>query len=164
MTPFAARTTTIASDVAPVAFDCVKFVLVREGAATLTCAANVGRVGTGDVIVVAAHTSCCATPEPRVTVSTLYVDRDYLIDLVYWQCVTTFVDRLEVKHLFDTLFTNHSQRFHLGRAQLEQIAAWFDELTIISCSATREVVPWLVPSSTRSVRTILTAAAFSSAE
>lgn len=123
---------TIASDVPPAAFDCVKFILVREGIATLACGANTARVVPGDVIVVSAHTLCCAAPEPRVTVSTLYIDRDYLIDLVYWQCATHFVDRLEVKHFFDVLFTNHSQQFHLGHTQLEQIAAWLDELTVMS--------------------------------
>lgn len=123
---------TIGSDVPATAFDCVKFIMVRKGCARLACGSWVGRIVSGDVLVVSANTVCSAVPEPQVTVTTLYVDRNYLIDLIYWQCVTKFVDRLEVKHLFDELFTNHSQQFHLGRMQHEQIAAWLDELTIMS--------------------------------
>ena len=131
MTPFAARTITIASEVPATAFDCVKFIVVRAGAARLSCGSWVGSVFSGDVLVVSANTVCSATPEPQVTVTTLYIDRNYLIDLVYWQFATTFVDRLDVKHFFDVLFTNHSQQFRLDHGLLEQITAWLDELSAL---------------------------------
>ena len=45
----------------------------------------------------AANTLCGAEPEGWVTTTTLYLDRDYVIDQVFWQYAEQFTDRLDAK-------------------------------------------------------------------
>lgn len=82
-TPIIARTQEARSAVAPIAFDCVKFIIIRGGSARLFSEFGSHHVNIGDVIVLAANTLCGAEPEGWVTTTTLYLDRDYVIDQVF---------------------------------------------------------------------------------
>ncbi len=95
--PLLARTQTTHSTIDPVAYDCVKVVVVRAGGALLFSEFGTRHVNVGDLIVLAANTLCGAEPEGWVTTTTLYLDRDYGIDQVFWQYAEQFTDRLDAK-------------------------------------------------------------------
>lgn len=130
--PIAVRTHTIETKERMAAFDCAQFVLVRDGAAVLFQGGSTARIRTGTVIVVSARASFGVIPKPVLKTTTLYLDRDYLIDQVYWQSIAHFVDRHEVKAYFETDYTNRSQLLHLKPTQAEEISRCLDELEELS--------------------------------
>lgn len=81
--PVLARTRSIYHPVGPVAYDCVKLIFVRHGSAILLSEFGERPVTIGDVIMLGASTLCGSEPEGSITVTTLYLDRDYVIDQVF---------------------------------------------------------------------------------
>lgn len=81
--PVLARTRSIYHPVGPVAYDCVKLIFVRHGSAILLSEFGERPVTIGDVIMLGASTLCGSEPEGSITVTTLYLDRDYVIDKVF---------------------------------------------------------------------------------
>lgn len=75
-TPVVARSRTSHIAIDPVAYDCVKVIVVRAGSALLFSEFGTRHVNVGDVVVLAANTLCGAEPEGWVTTTTLYLDRD----------------------------------------------------------------------------------------
>lgn len=63
----------------------------------------------GDVVVLAVDTLCGAEPEGYVTMTTLYMDRDYVIDQVFWQYAAHFKDRLAASDILDTDYAEPAQ-------------------------------------------------------
>ena len=86
--PLLARTQVAHAPVDPIAFDCLKFIVVRAGRARLFSEFGVHFVSMGDVVILAANTLCGAEPEGWISTTTLYLDRDYV-----W-AVSSFVDGL----------------------------------------------------------------------
>lgn len=66
----------------PVAYDRVKLIIVRSGSAIVFSEFGQQPVTVGDVVVLAAHTLCGGEPEGLVTITTVYLDGDYLADQV----------------------------------------------------------------------------------
>ena len=83
--PLIVRTATISRARLPVAYDCVKVIVVRDGSAILFSEFGEQPVGPGDVILLGANTLCGSEPEGHITVTTIYADTDYVIDQVFWQ-------------------------------------------------------------------------------
>lgn len=77
--PLLARTRTIFRPVGPVAYDCVKLIFVRAGSAVLLSEFGEKPATTGDVVMLGANTLCGSEPEGSITVTTLYLDRDYVL-------------------------------------------------------------------------------------
>lgn len=50
-----------------------------------------------DVVLLAADTLCGAEPDEWLTATTLYLNRHYVIDQVFWQRAAILTDRLEAK-------------------------------------------------------------------
>jgi AraC family transcriptional regulator len=69
----------------PVVFDCVKLVLIRERSTILTTENDTTFASEGDLVFLRTATLCRGMPERTVTISTLYIDTDYLFELWVWQ-------------------------------------------------------------------------------
>lgn len=130
--PVAARTRTDHVAVEPVAFDCVKFIVVRAGSALLFSEFGAHHVNLGDVVVLAANTLCGAEPEDWVTTTTLYLDRDYVIDQVFWQYAARFKDRLDASTFLDTNYAEPAQVVRIGEDRAGLLMPWLDELAALS--------------------------------
>ena len=130
--PLLARTQTTHSTIDPVAYDCVKVVVVRAGGALLFSEFGTRHVNVGDLIVLAANTLCGAEPEGWVTTTTLYLDRDYVIDQVFWQYAEQFTDRLDAKAFLDARYAEPAQVVRLGEDRAGLLMPWLDELTALS--------------------------------
>lgn len=135
--PIIARTTSSHTPVAPVAFDCVKFIVVRAGGARLFSEFACIHVNLGDVVVLAANTLCGAEPEGEITTTTLYLDRDYVIDQVFWQHAALFKDRLDASDFLDANYAEPAQVVRLGEDRAGLLMPWLDELAVLSIDGVR---------------------------
>ena len=135
MTPYApllARTRTIHRPVGPIAYDCVKVIVVRDGSAILFSEFGQKPVKPGDVIVLGANTLCGSEPEGHITVTTVYLDTDFVLDQVRWQYAGFVADRLDAQGFADTMYSEHAQILRLGEYQAGMLMPWLDELVALS--------------------------------
>ncbi len=130
--PIHVRTKTAHKTVEPVAFDRVRFIVVRAGSAILCSEFGTRQVNMGDVVVVAATTLCGAEPEGSVTTTTLYLDRDYLVDQVFWRYAGHITDRLHAKQILDSRYAGTAQILRLGEDRAGILMPWLDELAALS--------------------------------
>lgn len=131
-TPILAKTQTVFAVIRPIAFDCVKFIIIRGGSARLFSEFGMRHVNIGDVVVLAANTLCGAEPEGWVTTTTLYLDRDYVIDQVFWQYAARFKDRLDASDFLDTNYAEPAQVARIGEDRAGLLMPWLDELAALS--------------------------------
>lgn len=89
-----ARNQSFYRPVDPAAFDCVQVIFVRDGSAILLGEAWQVTVSIGDVLMLGPNVLYGAEPEGHVTVTTIYLDLDYLLDQVFWQHSNILRDRL----------------------------------------------------------------------
>lgn len=130
--PILARTRTVHQPLAPVAYDCIKLIFVRSGSAILLSEFGERPVSVGDVVLLATNTLCGAEPEQWVTVTTLYLDRDYVVDQVFWQHAAILTDRLEAKDFIATRYAEPAQILRLGEDRAGYLMPWLDELGHLS--------------------------------
>lgn len=130
--PIAARTSAHHQPVAPVAYSCVSLVFVRSGSAILLSEFGEKPVTVGDVVALSANTLCGSEPEGSVTVTTLYLDRDYVVDQIFWQYATILTDRLDAQDFADELYAEPAQILHLGEDRAGMLMPWLDELVALS--------------------------------
>lgn len=132
MRPIAAQTRTFRSEVLPVAYDWVKLIFVRDGSAILLSEFGERPVAVGDVVALAANTLCGSEPEGSITVTTVYLDRDYVVDQVFWQHAALLADRLDAQDFADELYSEPAQILHLGEDRAGMLMPWLDELVALS--------------------------------
>lgn len=105
---------------------------MREGSAILTDGFRQHPTNVGDVAMCGANTPCRAEPEGQVTVTTVYLDPDYAVDLFYWQHAAILLDRLEAQDIAATVFAEPVQVLRLGERRLMELVPWLDELAELS--------------------------------
>ncbi|GAA3669127.1 AraC family transcriptional regulator [Yimella lutea] len=130
--PLLARTQVAHAPVDPIAFDCLKFIVVRAGRARLFSEFGVHFVSMGDVVILAANTLCGAEPEGWISTTTLYLDRDYVIDQVFWQYASRFHERLDASQFLDAHYAEPTQVVRIGRHKAGLMMPWLDELVALS--------------------------------
>ena len=130
--PVVARTESVHRPRAPVAYDCVKLIFVRDGSAIVFSEFGERPVRVGDVVLLAANTLCGAEPEEWLTATTLYLDRDYVVDQVFWQHAAILADRLEAKDFLAARYAEPAQVLRLGEHRAGYLMPWLDELGRLS--------------------------------
>lgn len=130
--PVLARTRTVHRPVGPVAYDCVKIIVVRDGSAFLFSEFGQKPVRIGDVILLGANVLCGSEPEGHITVTTIYADTDFILDQVRWQYVALLQDRLEAQGFAETIYTEPAQILRLGEDRAGMLMPWLDELVALS--------------------------------
>ena len=128
----AAKTGTIQRVIDPVAYDCVMLVIVRSGSAILLGEFGTRHVNLGDVVVLDANTLCGVEPEGRLTTTTLYLDRDFVVDQVFWQHAAQFKDRLDASTFLDVHYAEPAQVVRIGADRAGLLMPWLDELVALS--------------------------------
>ncbi len=130
--PITAVTGTDHRPIGPVAYDCVKVVVVRSGSAVLFSEFGQRPVNVGDVVLLGANVLCGTEPEDHVTVTTIYADTDYVVDQVFWQYVGLLQDRLDAQEFVATIYTEPAQILRLGEDRAGLLMPWLDELVALS--------------------------------
>lgn len=130
--PFVARTATIHRPLGPVAYDCVKVIVVRDGSAFLFSEFGQQTVKPGDVILLGANVLAGSEPEGHITVTTIYLDTDYMLDQVRWQYAAYLEDRLDAQEFAETIYTEPAQILRLGEDRAGMLMPWVDEMVRLS--------------------------------
>lgn len=130
--PVVARTESVYRRREPIAHDCVQLIFVRAGSAWLFSAFGERPVRVGDVVLLAANTLCGAEPEEWLTATTLYLNRDYVVDQVFWQHAAILADRLEAKDFLAAHYAEPAQILRLGEHRAGCLMPWLDELGRLS--------------------------------
>lgn len=133
--PVVVRASTLHRPLRPRAFDCAQMTVVREGSAILFGDFGHRYLNFGDVVLISPFTLLGVEPEPSVTLTTLYVDNDYLVDQVFWQYATAFTDRLDTQTFLDSQTTDPARVIGLGETKAGLLTPWLDELTTLSANA-----------------------------
>ena len=113
-------------------FSCVKLIVVRDGSAILSGEFGQRPANIGDVLLIGANVPCGAEPEGQVTVTTVYLDPDYAVEMFYWQHAGLLLDRLEAHDIAALVFAEPVQVLRLGKQRLGKLAPWLDELVELS--------------------------------
>ncbi|WP_238146737.1 helix-turn-helix transcriptional regulator [Ornithinimicrobium murale] len=110
----------------------MRLIFVRHGSAILLSEFGEKPVAVGDIVALAANTVCGSEPEGSITVTTLYLDRDYVIDQVFWQHAALLTDRWDAQDFADELYSEPAQILHLGEDRAGMLMPWLDELVSLS--------------------------------
>nr|WP_218868642.1 helix-turn-helix transcriptional regulator [Pseudoclavibacter chungangensis] len=89
-------------------------------------------VKVGDVILLGANVLCGSEPEGHITVTTVYLDTDYVLDQVRWQYAGFLEDRLKAQGFAETIYTEPAQILRLGEDRAGMLLPWLDELVAFS--------------------------------
>src|SRR5690625_840292 len=130
--PFVARTATIHRPLGPVAYDYVKVIVVRDGSAFLFSEFGQQIVKPGDVILLGANVLAGSEPEGHITVTTIYLDTDYMLDQVRWQYAAYLEDRLDAQKFAEAIYTEPARILRLGEGRAGLLMPWLDELVALS--------------------------------
>lgn len=109
-----ARTQKVHRPIGPLAYNCVKIIVVRDGSAILFSEFGQKPVRPGNVVVLGPNVLCGSEPEGHVTVTTIYADTDYVTDQAFWQYAGILHDRLDAPVFVKETFTEPSQIIRLG--------------------------------------------------
>lgn len=127
-----ARTRTVHRPVGPMAYDCVKIIVVRDGSAFLFSEFGQLPVKSGDVILLGANVLAGSEPEGHITVTTIYIDTDYVLDQVRWQYAAFLEDRLDAQGFVERIYTEPAQILRLGEDRAGMLMPWLDEMVALS--------------------------------
>ena len=130
--PIVARSRVVHRPVGPVAYDCVKIIVVRDGSAILFSEFGQKPVKPGDVILLGANVLCGSEPEGHITATTVYADTDYMLDQVRWQYAGFLEDRLDAQGFAETIYSEPAQILRLGEDRVGMLMPWLDELVALS--------------------------------
>ena len=72
-----------------------------------------------------------------MTTTTLYLDRDYVIDQVFWQYAARFKDRLDASDFLGTNYAEPAQVVRIGEDRAGLLMPWLDELAALSVDGLR---------------------------
>lgn len=130
--PIVAHTSTVHRASGPVAYDCVRITVVRDGSAIVFSEFGQRPVTVGNAIVLGANVLCGYEPEGHVTVTTIYLDTDYVLDVLFWQYAEFLHDRLDAERFAKTVHSEPAQILSLGEQRAGMLMPWLDELVRLS--------------------------------
>ena len=131
-TPIVAQTRIVRRPVSPVAYDCVKVIVIRDGSAVLRGDFQPRPVTVGDVVVLSPNTLCGGEPEGNVTATAIYLDTDYMLDQLFWQRVHLLPDRHSARRLAKLLHPDPMRVLRVSQAHIERLTPLLDELAALS--------------------------------
>lgn len=132
--PIHTRTESLRQSVSPAAYDCLRIVVVRSGSAILLSEFRARPVSFGDIVLLGTNVLCGFEPEEPVMFTTLFLDRDYLVDQVFWKYSAMLSDRLETREWLESRYVEPAQILRPGSALIERIVPWIDELEAMSAA------------------------------
>lgn len=128
---FFATTRVLDRAVGPIAHDFAKLLFVRDGAAEMVSECGELPMRRGDVALLDANTLCLCAPYEEATVTTIFVDHDYLIDQHFWRHAPQFVDRLAAGDEWKERYAEPVQVVRPTAAEFAAMERWLDELVTV---------------------------------
>ena len=106
----------------------VRFLVIRRGTISVSGSHVTEKGVVGDVFVVT-QTRAEVSSEDHAVVNVLRVNREYLVDLVFWRYREYFSDRVDATRFFDRHYRRPIQSLDLGTHVVEFMGHLLDELT-----------------------------------
>ncbi|GEM_PF-4485104 len=129
--PFAVDTRQSRKQVGLLVFDCVAFLVVRDGSVVLTVGERQHPIAFGHAVLIAPRTVFTYEPEGTATLTTLLVDVDYMLDQLYWQHPDVFADRYVVRQYAGALFPDAAHVLHVNGEDATRLILVLDEMTTL---------------------------------
>ncbi len=132
--PIAVCTEAYSRPLDPVAYDCFRVKFIKSGTAIVMSEFGERSVRQGQIVMLGTNVLCGCEPEGQAQVTTIFLDRNYLIDQVYWQYAAVLADRLEASRFLDTPYIEPVQLLSLRREDVARVELSLDELAELSAS------------------------------
>ncbi|MHB1801372.1 MAG: helix-turn-helix transcriptional regulator [Actinomycetes bacterium] len=139
----------------PASYDFIRLVVARAGSAFVFGEFGRWALNVGDVLALAPATLCGIEPEGWVTATTVLLDRDYLVDQMFWRHAHQFTDRLEASRAFDSRYAGPATLLRLGQDRAGMLMPWLDELSALTTKAPAAERFYRIQSLTSSVLDVL---------
>src|SRR5690625_4368007 len=130
--PIVAETRTYIEVRDPTAYNCFRFAFLRSGSAIVHSEFGERRVRAGNLLMLSANVLCGCEPDGPVTVTTVYVVRDYLADQIFWQNASTFSDRLQAREFLKAPYIEPAQILTPSNRDRADIESKLDEVVRLS--------------------------------
>lgn len=126
--PVLARTASVHQPVGPIAYDCVQLSFVRAGSACFFREFGQQRVREGDAVLLCPNTLWGSEPDDWITTTTVFIDKDFLVDQILWKHAAEFTDRLHTDECLAKCYLDRAQIIHLEVKRTSYMTPWLDEL------------------------------------
>ncbi|MFT4083213.1 MAG: AraC family transcriptional regulator [Nocardioides sp.] len=126
--PVAIHTYELHAAIGPVSYDCIRIVVPRAGSSFVFGEFGRWVMNVGDVLAVGPAVLCGVEPKGRVVTTTLYLDRDYLVDQLFWRHVCQLTDRIQAGRVFDAWYPGPALLLRLGEDRTGLMGPSLDEL------------------------------------
>lgn len=153
--PIRVGTRSLRSPRGPVSYDFVRLVVARAGSAFVFGEFGRWALNVGDVLALAPGTMCGVEPEGWVTATTLMLDRDYLVDQMFWRHSHRFTDRFDAARAFDSRYAGPAALLRLGQDRAGLLMPWLDDLSALTTNAPDAERFYRIQSLTSSVLDVL---------
>ncbi|WP_245725813.1 helix-turn-helix domain-containing protein [Propionibacterium cyclohexanicum] len=110
----------------------MKLIFVRSGSGIVFSEFGQRSVALGDVVILGASTLCGHEPHEHLTVTTIYLDPDYMIDQVFWQHSAVLSDRFHAQQFAETVYSEPAQVASLGKERAGMLMPWLDEMVSLT--------------------------------
>lgn len=110
----------------------MQVIVVRDGSIILYSEFGQEPVTIGDIVVLGANVVYGTELEGHVTVTTIYLDTDYVFDQLFWQYAGILHDRLDAEGFAKTIYSEPAQILRLGVVRVGLQLPWLDELVRLS--------------------------------
>ncbi|WP_218184699.1 hypothetical protein [Nigerium massiliense] len=110
----------------------MKLIVVRDGSAVLLSEFGERPVSSGDLVLLGSNVLCGSEPEGHITVTTLYLDADYVVDQFFWQHAAILTDRFDAAGMVEQVYSEPAQILRLGEDRAGMLMPWLDELVALS--------------------------------
>ncbi|MFL1376534.1 MULTISPECIES: helix-turn-helix transcriptional regulator [unclassified Nocardiopsis] len=123
---------TVTAPVRPTASERITLAFVRSGAAVLLGGFGERRVERGGVVMLGAHALCGWEPDTAVEVVTVALDRDYVLDQLYWQHRPWVDGRDEAHDILDAVYVRPARVLSLDEETAGRVFPLLEELADLS--------------------------------
>lgn len=132
--PIIARSAVHRRRVEAAAYDCVRVLLVLDGSAIFTIGERAIPLRPGHAVLVGPDKLLGYAPENSVSVTTLLIDTDYLIEHLFWQHLDVIADRDAARDLATKLYPEPVQVLDLGQQEVESLDPILEELVTLTAT------------------------------
>lgn len=116
----------------PAAANSASIVVLRSGSGRLLGEFGTHDVNLGKVVVLPPNTPWAIEPEGWVTATTLNLDQDYVVDLMFWRHAARFTTRDAARLFLEVHCAGRAQLILVGEQRIRRLTPWLDELSALS--------------------------------
>lgn len=130
--PLFVQTCTMRRSLSPYAYGYLRIIIVREGTGIVFGHFGEKPISPGAVLLLGSGVPCGVESEGQLTVNTIFVEPDLVLDQFYWQHSGVLNDRTEAQSLIEDVYVEPAQVLYIGRYRSKMLFPWMDEMVTLS--------------------------------